>query len=182
MSAANTRGIFMNKIVRFLTKVMLCTILALGIAGQSIAAGAYSGGQGGGNSWQYENVNDDAFGLYRKAKKNLRKKRFEKALGLLLKAEQRDTESADIQNLLGYTYRHLEKYDLSYSHYKKALTLDPEHVGATEYLGQLYVSTGRLNLANKQLAKLKMFCGVRCDEYQSLAQSITDNRKQVSQK
>lgn len=142
----------------------------------SFSAGAYSSGGRGGNSWQYENVSDDAYNSYSKGKKNLRKKRYEKALGYLLKAERIDPESADIQNLLGYAYRHLNKFDLSLTHYKKALTIDPEHVGATEYLGQLYVTMGKIDMANKQLAQLKIFCGIRCDEYQSLSKAILENQ------
>ena len=35
------------------------------------------------------------------------------------------------------------------------LEIDPKHVGINEYLGELYVITNRMNLANERLEVLK---------------------------
>ena len=46
-----------------------------------------------------------------------------------------------------------------------ALEIDPEHVGAHEYLGELYVATNRHNLAVERLEALK---NCNCKEYGEL--------------
>ena len=58
--------------------------------------------------------------------------------------------------------------------YKKALILNPDHTGAHEYLGELYVETGRLDLAVQLLGRLKQICGVDCEEYEELEIAIND--------
>jgi Flp pilus assembly protein TadD len=47
--------------------------------------------------------------------------------------------SADGFNLLGYSLRNLKKYDESLVAYNQALSLDPKHKGAHEYIGIAYI-------------------------------------------
>ena len=47
-----------------------------------------------------------------------------------------------------------------------------EHRGANEYLGQLYLKTGKMKEAQAQLAKLQKICGKGCEEYESLRTAI----------
>ena len=54
-------------------------------------------------------------------------------------------------------------------YYKKALSIDPGHRGALEYIGELYVDTKRLDLANATLKKLE---NCRCEEYAELKSYI----------
>ena len=53
-----------------------------------------------------------------------------------------------------------------------ALELDPKHLGAHEYLGELYVKTGRIELAKERLSVLK---NCNCDEYAELKEVIEKN-------
>lgn len=55
--------------------------------------------------------------------------------------------SADGYNLLGYSYRHLQRYNESLDAYLRALALDPKHRGAHEYIGETYLALGRLDMA-----------------------------------
>ena len=55
---------------------------------------------------------------------------------------------------------------------KKALSLDPKHRGANEYLGQAFVELGNLKAAVERLDALEKICGVDCEEYKSLKISI----------
>ena len=59
----------------------------------------------------------------------------------LQKREDLGTRRADIYNLLGFSYRKLEnpELDKSFAAYMMALEIDPEHAGAHEYLGELYL-------------------------------------------
>jgi Flp pilus assembly protein TadD len=94
-------------------------------------------------------------------------------LGLAAGAEP---ANADVQNLLGYTYRNQRKFELAFTHYANALTLDPNHRGAHEYIGEAYVLTGNRAKAQEHLAALERICGRGCDEYQDLARALAAPR------
>jgi Flp pilus assembly protein TadD len=83
-----------------------------------------------------------------------------------------DNGSADAYNLLGYSYRNLGDFKRAGQFYSRALKLDPNHTGALEYQGILFVKTGELDAAKANLAKLKTICGVSCEEYEDLAEAI----------
>lgn len=104
---------------------------------------------------------------------------YEDAIVYLKKADAETPNNADINNLLGYTHRKLEKFEQANHYYQRALAIDPKHRGALEYLGQLYVDTGQLSKAHQQLAKLDSVCRGRCDEYKSLKEAI-ENKKSLA--
>ena len=54
------------------------------------------------------------------------------------------------------------------------LEIDPKHVGINEYLGELYVITNRMNLANERLEVLK---GCNCEEFQELKDVIEGKKE-----
>ena len=64
---------------------------------------------------------------------------YQAAIRYLLKAVETDPENADVYNLLGYSHRNLEMNDKAFVYYEKALSLDPRHKGAHEYIGELYL-------------------------------------------
>jgi tetratricopeptide (TPR) repeat protein len=55
----------------------------------------------------------------------------------------RHPENADVQNFIGYSYRNLKNYELAFTHYKRAIELDPRHRGAHEYIGETYLLVRR---------------------------------------
>lgn len=79
-----------------------------------------------------------------------------------------DPANADVYNLLGYSHRKMKRYELAESYYDQALHLDPKHKGAMEYLGELYVETGRMEEAEAMLARLDKACLFTCEEYKQL--------------
>jgi Flp pilus assembly protein TadD len=83
-------------------------------------------------------------------------------------------KSADAHNMLGYSYRKQATPDLpkAFEHYGIALTLDPKHRGANEYVGKAYLLNKQPEMANKHLASLEAICGKSCAEYQDLAKAI----------
>lgn len=106
---------------------------------------------------------------------------YEDAITYLLRADKEVPNNADVNNLLGFSYRKLGKYDKATRYYEKALQIDPKHRGALEYLGELYVETNQLAKARQQLAKLDEVCLFRCDEYKKLKQAIEDKARQMAE-
>jgi len=80
--------------------------------------------------------------------------------------------NADLQNWLGYAYRHEGKYDAAFEHYRAALQLNPKHRGAHEYIGETYLLTGNKAKAREHLAALERICGTKCEEYLDLQKAI----------
>lgn len=78
----------------------------------------------------------------------------------------------DINNLLGFTNRKLKLYTSSAFFYRTALKLNPNHLDALAYQGELFIVTKKMPLAKKNLAKLKTLCGVSCSQYQELKSAI----------
>ena len=76
--------------------------------------------------------------------------------------------NADGFNLLGYSYRHLKRYDESLAAYNKALALDPRHRGAHEYIGEAYLQLGQLDKAKVHLDALDRICKISCEEFRDL--------------
>ena len=105
-------------------------------------------------------------------KKAIERKDWKVAVDALSRALSRTPESADVHNYLGYAYRHLGDLTLSFTHYKEALRIDPNHRGAHEYIGQAYLKAGQPDKAAEHLARLEQICGKSCEEYQDLAKSI----------
>ena len=117
--------------------------------------------------------------LVLKAKKLEKKDKVEKAKKLYLKAYDKfekayakDKQNADILNYLGYTLRKTGDFEKAETYYLQGLEMDPKHLGINEYLGELYVQTGRIELAKERLEVLK---GCKCEEYEELKELIEKN-------
>jgi tetratricopeptide (TPR) repeat protein len=104
-------------------------------------------------------------------------KEWDKAVTLLTYVTAQIDESADTENLLGYSHRMLGHYPEAFRHYDRALSLDPRHKGALEYEGEAYLETNQLNKAEGNLSTLKAACGAQaCPEY-ALLQGAIDRYK-----
>ena len=115
--------------------------------------------------------------LYQRAEEYIDKNNFKKSLKVLKGLTKREDLSgfrADIYNLLGFSYRKLNKPDLdkSFAAYMMALEIDPDHVGAHEYLGELYLMKGNKNKSLEILAKLELMVGTSSQEYLDLKKAI----------
>ena len=105
----------------------------------------------------------------KKGKVEKAKKRYEKAQKLLLKSNQSKPNQADTLNYLGFTTRKLGDYENGEKYYLLGLEIDPNHKGINEYLGELYVTTNRLDLARE---RLKVLESCSCEEYAELKDII----------
>ena len=112
-------------------------------------------------------------------------KDWNKALSELNLAAKEDPRNADVQNLLGYSYRKRSNPDLAkaFEHYKEALRLNPNHKGAHEYIGEAYLMDKKPAEAQKHLVQLEAICGNKtCEEYADLAKSIVEYNARAATK
>ena len=99
---------------------------------------------------------------------------YDKALSLLTKlAETRPTD-ADMWNLTGFSLRKLGKYDEAKAAYEKALSIEPKHTGAMEYMGELYLTLNQPEEAKSLLNRLNMLCVYNCKDRDALKKAIAD--------
>ena len=105
---------------------------------------------------------------YAAGKAALEAKNWEAAIKSLSSAALRDTRNADLQNYLGYAYRHTGQMDLAFKHYGRALELNPRHRGAHEYVGEAYLIVNNPTKAAEHLAALEKICLLPCEEYEDL--------------
>ena len=117
--------------------------------------------------------------LVLRAKKLEKKNKIEKANKLYLKAYKKlekaydkNKKNPDILNYLGYTLRKTGNFEKAEKFYLEGLKLDSGHFGINEYLGELYVQTGRIDLAKERLQTLY---GCKCEEYEELKELIEKN-------
>ena len=118
---------------------------------------------------------------YAAALKAVADKRWEEAVLRLRKAEVRNPDHADLQNLLGFSHRNLKQLDLSFKHYKRAIEIEPRHRFAHEYIGQAYLMEKRPTQAEQHLSELEKICGNReCPEYVELSKAIAEFKATAS--
>ena len=154
-------------------KITLTLIILFCLVGNSYAAGT----SGSNTKSNY----DQAVKLIKNEKKYEKKnkikkanKRYEKALKYLIKSNKEKPNKANTLNYLGFVTRKLGNYAEGEEYYLKGLLIEPNHKGINEYLGELYVVTGRIDLAKERLAVLK---NCNCDEYQKLNEVIKGTKK-----
>ena len=98
-------------------------------------------------------------------------KQWKRASDHLRKAVERDAKNADAWNLLGFTQRKLGEFDAAGVAYDTALTINPAHLGALEYQGELFLQTGAVDRAKDNLETLRGLCG-DCEEFGDLQAAL----------
>jgi tetratricopeptide (TPR) repeat protein len=109
---------------------------------------------------------------YEMGVKALKGGNYARAAALFEQAVEADPGNADGWNYLGFSYRNLKQFDKALPAYRKALAINSNHLGANEYLGELYVQTDRIDQAQDVLQKLRALCPAGCKEYDDLKKSI----------
>jgi Flp pilus assembly protein TadD len=106
------------------------------------------------------------------ARASIKSNNYEQALKQLQSANE--VNSADWNNLMGYSLRKKQPPDLSSSekYYQAALKIDPGHRAALEYYGELLLMKKDLPGAEAMLARLDKACLFGCEEYSDLKASI----------
>jgi Flp pilus assembly protein TadD len=107
------------------------------------------------------------------ARKLIAVKKWDAAIKLLRVIVVQQPKNADAENLLGFSLRQKGEMQEAEAWYLKALKLNPKHLGANEYLGELYVMTGEMTKAKARLATIATICGnTTCEEYADLSKAI----------
>jgi tetratricopeptide (TPR) repeat protein len=101
------------------------------------------------------------------------------AQSILKEALARNPRNADYHSLYAYTVRKGANPDMSlvFSHYNEALSIDPKHKQAHEYLGEAYLMVGNVAKAKEHLAQLDAICFFSCSEFTDLKNAIGDYEK-----
>jgi tetratricopeptide (TPR) repeat protein len=140
--------------------------------GSGGGGGASGGGAGGGEIGTLTISNDsDANADYQKAQTAINGADYKAAADLLQKVLARQPENPDVLNLMGFSERKMGEASTALMYYKKALGLQPNHIGANEYLGELYLELKQPDMAEQRLAVLQQVCG-SCEEYTELKEKI----------
>ena len=98
--------------------------------------------------------------------------KFARAIPILKGVVDAEPDNADAFNLLGFTHRKLDRFEAAGEYYSIALALDPDHLGALEYQGQLFVELGDKPAAQANLEAIFAICGEDCEAYQSLSEAL----------
>jgi predicted Zn-dependent protease len=97
--------------------------------------------------------------------------KYDEALPALRQLDQQAPNNPDVLNLIGFSLRKTGKLEEALDYYNRALALNPQHRGANEYLGELYLETKQPEKAKERLEVLRQACG-DCEEFEDLQQQI----------
>ena len=161
-----------------LKKILITSITYLFLTINVFGAGS-SGGDGGSTKIKtnYEKAISHieiAKKFEKKGKLDKAKKRYAKAQKFLIKSNKKKPNKADTLNYLGFTTRKLGDLENGEKYYLQGLAIDPSHIGINEYLGELYIVTGRIDLAKE---RLQVLANCNCKEYSKLKEIISGTKK-----
>jgi tetratricopeptide (TPR) repeat protein len=91
------------------------------------------------------------------------------ALAVLGLVKQKDPVAL---TYIGYSLRKSGQTEEAIGFYHQALAIDPDNADTREYLGEGYVASGRVDLAQAELAKIGAICGTGCEQYGLLSDAI----------
>jgi tetratricopeptide (TPR) repeat protein len=121
--------------------------------------------------WNFPSV-EEGRAAYAEAVGLINQERFADALTVLAHTQAAVGPHPDVLNYMGFASRKLGRFDDALSYYGEALALDPNHLGANEYLGELYIQMGDMARARTQLARLDELCAYGCAQREELARWI----------
>ncbi|MFH1157984.1 MAG: tetratricopeptide repeat protein [Pseudomonadota bacterium] len=85
----------------------------------------------------------------------------------------RHPANADAYTYRGYAYYRLGETANATRNFKKALTINPAHLGANAYLAEMYLDKGDMPRALEQMQVIRMTCGhMDCEELNMLERDI----------
>ncbi len=114
----------------------------------------------------------DGKALYKSAVAKVKQARYASAIEDLKKALKQNGKNADFWSLYGFAARKAGSYELAEKAYARALQINPDHLGALEYSGELYIETKRIEEARKSLKRLTLLCPQGCRERTLLEQAL----------
>ena len=147
-------------------KKIIITILLSFIVSTSFSAGT-------------DSSDDTSYGKdYKSALKLINKKKYDNAIEKLMDlvdVSSSDFTKADVYNEIGFAFRKSDDLDNASKYYIMALSEDPNHLGALEYQGEMFVDLGQKDNALANLMKLKELVGEKNSYYKELNIYISAN-------
>jgi len=147
-------------------------LMVLGVLTMGLPHGAMAAGGGGDDKPLSSASAKPADPDYTAAVQAIKAEKFAAAIPLLEGVVKRDASNADAYNWLAYAIRKNGDPAASIPLYEKALTLDPKHRGAHEYIGEAYLQVNDLPKAREHLAALDRICFFGCEEYTDLKKAV----------
>jgi tetratricopeptide (TPR) repeat protein len=132
------------------------------------AEGGGGGGGGGNDAAPAKPADPD----YTAGVKAIEAGRYGAAIPFLERSIARDGTNPDSYNWLAYATRRNGDPAKSIPIYEKALSLDPRHRGAHEYIGEAYLALDNLPKAKEHLARLDKLCFFPCSAYRDLKKAV----------
>ena len=111
---------------------------------------------------------------FSQARQAIEVKNYDAAIRVLTQANER--QSADWHNLMGFSLRLKTPPQLQTAeqHYQSALKINPVHLGALEYYGELFLLKNDVPGAQNMLTRLEKACPSGCEELRDLQKSMAD--------
>ncbi len=109
---------------------------------------------------------------YAEAKLYVDSLRFKIAIPILTELVVAEPDNADAWNLLAFSQRQLGDFKSARQNYDKALAIDPDHKGAHENLGRMFLILNDLASAQQELLALTAICPQGCEQRNDLRQAI----------
>ena len=109
---------------------------------------------------------------YYKAVKLIKANKFKDAIIILESLVTANPKDADILNYLGFSFRKMGDLVKSSNYYERALNINPKHLGALEYQGELFITLGKIDKAKANLARIDDICFTQCKELRKLEKAI----------
>ena len=148
--------------------VLILTSTQLGFAASSDGSSSSSGSDSG----SYSNSTSESQDPFAKAYQLIAGKKYAEAYKEL-KSVDAPNKSDDLNNLLGFTARKSGNLEAAAKYYDKALELNPKHVGALQYQGELFITLGEIEKAKQNLEKIGKLCWLfPCSEEKLLETAI----------
>ena len=141
--------------------IALFTVLNL-ITGPALAVGSDDGSS-----------DTVAAGAYGRAEAAIEVGDFAAALPILTAITTAEPQNADAWNLLGFSARKTGDLEAAAIAYARALTINPDHLGALEYQGEMFLQIGQPEAARANLLLLQDLCG-SCEQAVDLQEAIAD--------
>lgn len=144
-----------------------------GGGGSSGGGGGSTGGGNSGSSGGQLVIKNDAGAEaeYSQAQTDITQADYQSAVDHLNKVLVSQPNNPDVLNLMGFSKRKMGDQTGALEYYNKALDLQPTHIGANEYLGELYLEMKIPAKAQERLDVLQQVCG-NCEEYSELKEKI----------
>jgi len=158
-------------------------LISVALAGTAEAAGGGNGGSsgagsgGGGRNDNTPFASSAANEAFKAGMTAVDAENWEVAITEFTAATTAEPGNADGYNMLAYSYRKNGDYDAAFAYYDKALSIEPRHTNAHEYVGEAYLAVDNLAMAEEHLAALDDICWLGCEQYYELKEAIEDYKE-----